>query len=258
MDAYYFNRHLGAALHLLSVLHAWRQVADQVGCAPRTWRRVGLMLFRGTGPDFSECDRDLLALLRPTCTRPTSTPNATAAPPQLTPRHWELLRLVAAGHTDAQIARRLGVTEKTVGKHLENIYTRLQVSSHTAAVNRASPPTGQHKPQQPPTEVPTDVTDLGDRGHVDRVIEPAVSAPGQPAGLPAAGRHLDRGGAVAGAATWSRCGKRDTWRTSPMTAAETTGPTPNSPITLVPAARTAAAAFFLVSPSSSASRSRST
>jgi hypothetical protein len=31
------------------------------------------------------------------------------------------------------------VTEKTVGKHLENIYARLQVSSRTAAVIRAFP-----------------------------------------------------------------------------------------------------------------------
>jgi DNA-binding NarL/FixJ family response regulator len=59
--------------------------------------------------------------------------------PQLTPRHWELLCLVAAGHPNAQIARRLDVTEKTVGKHLENIYTRLGVSSRTAAVTRALP-----------------------------------------------------------------------------------------------------------------------
>jgi hypothetical protein len=30
------------------------------------------------------------------------------------------------------------------------------------------------------------VPDLGDRGHVDRVVEPAVAAPGQPVDLPAA------------------------------------------------------------------------
>jgi DNA-binding NarL/FixJ family response regulator len=46
---------------------------------------------------------------------------------------------VAAGHTNAQIARRLGVTEKTAGKHLEHIYARLQVSSRTAAVIKAFP-----------------------------------------------------------------------------------------------------------------------
>jgi DNA-binding NarL/FixJ family response regulator len=47
------------------------------------------------------------------------------------------LRLVAAGHTNTQIARRLGISEATVRTHLENIYGRLQVSSRTAAVTRA-------------------------------------------------------------------------------------------------------------------------
>jgi DNA-binding NarL/FixJ family response regulator len=59
--------------------------------------------------------------------------------PQLTPRQWELLRQVAGGHTNAQIARRLGVAEGTVRIHLQNIYGRLQVSSRTAAVTRAFP-----------------------------------------------------------------------------------------------------------------------
>jgi Bacterial regulatory proteins, luxR family len=64
-------------------------------------------------------------------------------------RQWELLGLVAAGHTNAQIGRRLGVTEGTVRKHLENVYTRLQVSSRTAAVTRAFPdgwPGSSHAP----------------------------------------------------------------------------------------------------------------
>jgi DNA-binding NarL/FixJ family response regulator len=57
----------------------------------------------------------------------------------LTPRQTGLLRLVADGHTNAQIARRLGLSEGTVRTHLENIYGRLQVSSRTAAVLRAFP-----------------------------------------------------------------------------------------------------------------------
>jgi DNA-binding NarL/FixJ family response regulator len=57
--------------------------------------------------------------------------------PRLTPRQTDLLRLVAAGHTNTQIARRLGISEATVRTHLENIYGRLQVSSRTAAVTRA-------------------------------------------------------------------------------------------------------------------------
>jgi transposase-like protein len=41
--------------------------------------------------------------------------------------------------TLGKIARRLGLSEGTVRKHLENIYTRLNVSSRTAAVTRAFP-----------------------------------------------------------------------------------------------------------------------
>jgi DNA-binding NarL/FixJ family response regulator len=58
--------------------------------------------------------------------------------PPLTARQRELLRLVAAGHTNGQIARRLGIAEGTVRTHLENIYRLLQVSSRTAAITRAS------------------------------------------------------------------------------------------------------------------------
>jgi hypothetical protein len=42
------------------------------------------------------------------------------------------------------------------------------------------------------------VADLGDRGHVDGVVEAAVPAPAQPEDLALSRRHLDRGGAVAG------------------------------------------------------------
>jgi RNA polymerase sigma factor (sigma-70 family) len=59
--------------------------------------------------------------------------------PRLTPRQNDLLRLVAAGHTNTQIARRLGISEGTVRTHLENIYEKLQVTSRTAAVTRAFP-----------------------------------------------------------------------------------------------------------------------
>jgi DNA-binding NarL/FixJ family response regulator len=101
---------------------------------------VRLMLTRGRGPDFSERDRALLALLRPHLHQAyLDAERRRRGAPQLTRRHWDLLRLVAAGHTNAQIARRLSLSEGTVRKHLENIYVRLQVSSRTAAVTRAFP-----------------------------------------------------------------------------------------------------------------------
>jgi DNA-binding NarL/FixJ family response regulator len=58
--------------------------------------------------------------------------------PRLTSRQQELLRLVADGNTNSQIARRLSITEGTVRTHLENIYRKLDVSSRAAAITRAS------------------------------------------------------------------------------------------------------------------------
>jgi non-specific serine/threonine protein kinase len=51
----------------------------------------------------------------------------------LTPRQADVLRLVAEGKTDRQIAAELILSEKTVGRHLENIFARLGVSSRAAA-----------------------------------------------------------------------------------------------------------------------------
>jgi DNA-binding NarL/FixJ family response regulator len=101
---------------------------------------VRLTLYRGPGSDFSERDRALLVLLRPHLHQAyLDGERRRRDMPELTQRHWELLRLVAAGHTNGQIARRLGVSEGTVRIHLQNIYGRLQVSSRTAAVTRALP-----------------------------------------------------------------------------------------------------------------------
>jgi DNA-binding CsgD family transcriptional regulator len=101
-------------------------------------RHVRLFLTRGPGPDFSDRDRAILTLLRPHLHQAHRAAEQRRHPvPQLTPRQTELLHLVAAGRTNSQIARRLGISERTVHTHLENIYERLGVSSRTAAVTRA-------------------------------------------------------------------------------------------------------------------------
>lgn len=51
----------------------------------------------------------------------------------LTLRELEVLQLVAEGHTNAEVARRLWVTEQTVKFHLSNIYRELGVSNRTQA-----------------------------------------------------------------------------------------------------------------------------
>ncbi len=51
----------------------------------------------------------------------------------LSPRELEVLRLVAAGNTNREIASTLVVSEHTVARHVQNIFTKLGVSSRTAA-----------------------------------------------------------------------------------------------------------------------------
>jgi DNA-binding CsgD family transcriptional regulator len=55
------------------------------------------------------------------------------APGGLSPREIEVLRLVAAGRSNPQIAAELVLSEKTVARHLSNIFTKLEVGSRTAA-----------------------------------------------------------------------------------------------------------------------------
>jgi DNA-binding NarL/FixJ family response regulator len=57
-----------------------------------------------------------------------------AAPePSLTAREREVIGLVAAGHTNQQIATRLGVSERTARTHVSNILSKLGLSSRTQA-----------------------------------------------------------------------------------------------------------------------------
>ena len=56
-----------------------------------------------------------------------------AYPRGLTAREAEVLRLVAAGKTNPQIAAELYLSDKTIARHLSNIFTKLNVTSRTAA-----------------------------------------------------------------------------------------------------------------------------
>jgi DNA-binding NarL/FixJ family response regulator len=58
---------------------------------------------------------------------------ASSAARGLTAREVEVLRLVAAGKTNRQVAADLVLSEKTVARHLSNIFTKLGLSSRAAA-----------------------------------------------------------------------------------------------------------------------------
>ena len=62
---------------------------------------------------------------------------APVEPNALTPRELEILRLLAGGLTDSQIAERLVISRRTVNSHLTAIYGKLGVNSRAAATRYA-------------------------------------------------------------------------------------------------------------------------
>ena len=70
----------------------------------------------------------------------TSLPSASSTPEHpagLSPREVEVLGLVVEGLTNAQIAKKLFLSPRTVDTHLTSVYHKLGVSSRTAATRFA-------------------------------------------------------------------------------------------------------------------------
>jgi DNA-binding CsgD family transcriptional regulator len=103
---------------------AYRVLGDEEGCALEL--EAAKLVFENVGavPDL----RRIQALLRPVSAGSTH---------GLTARELEVLRLVASGLTNKAIAARLFVSERTVDRHVSNIYSKLGVSSRAAATASA-------------------------------------------------------------------------------------------------------------------------
>jgi DNA-binding NarL/FixJ family response regulator len=52
---------------------------------------------------------------------------------ELTPRELEVVRLVATGKSNREVAAALAISENTVARHVQNILMKLRVPSRTAA-----------------------------------------------------------------------------------------------------------------------------
>jgi DNA-binding CsgD family transcriptional regulator len=79
------------------------------------WAFEGL----GATPDVAALDREASTAAR--------------SPDGLTSREVEVVRLAAAGLSNREIAVRLFLSDKTVARHLSNVYTKLGISSRAAA-----------------------------------------------------------------------------------------------------------------------------
>jgi DNA-binding CsgD family transcriptional regulator len=99
---------------------ACRMLGDDDGAAMELDAAAAAFRQLGAAPDRTRAEQ----LARGTASESTG---------GLTPRELQVLRLVAAGKTNRAIAADLAISEKTVARHVSNIFTKLGVSSRAAA-----------------------------------------------------------------------------------------------------------------------------
>lgn len=119
---------------------AWRTWLDLGARFDAARTRIGIGLaFRALGDEDSAvaelavASRTLGGLGAVPAQREAQRLLGNGLPDGLTSREVEVLRLVAAGQTNPQIAAALFLSEKTVARHLSNIFTKISVPSRTAA-----------------------------------------------------------------------------------------------------------------------------
>jgi DNA-binding CsgD family transcriptional regulator len=112
----------------------YRRVRIDHAMALPIYVRDGLLVsfvLNRTRRDFTDRERELLDVLRPHLARIYSRISHC-----MTERQAQVLRWVAAGKSDSQIGAILGISPRTVQKHLQSVYEKLGVESRTAAVMR--------------------------------------------------------------------------------------------------------------------------
>ena len=119
------------ALTLLALAEL-RQASGEAATAREPLDEARTILERlGAAPALARAD----ALA--TCPVAEAAARAPANPAGLTAREIEVLRLVAEGLTDAEVAERLYLSPRTVSGHLRSVYNKLGVSSRSAATRFA-------------------------------------------------------------------------------------------------------------------------
>lgn len=120
--------------HLFPALAAGAQGYVLKGDAPERLREQLLAAARGEPPISPAVARRVLGFFR---AHPSHVVPAGVAAGPLSPREAEVLRLVARGHTVAEAAEVLGVSENTVKAHVKRTYAKLDVRTRVGAAREA-------------------------------------------------------------------------------------------------------------------------
>jgi predicted ATPase/DNA-binding CsgD family transcriptional regulator len=81
---------------------------------------------------FAEAVADAMAIVSSTAAQPRHDPRNTGGP-GLTPRELDVLRLLAEGHSDREIAATLFIGTRTVQTHVGNLFAKLNVNARSEA-----------------------------------------------------------------------------------------------------------------------------
>ncbi|WP_106585866.1 helix-turn-helix transcriptional regulator [Murinocardiopsis flavida] len=131
------GRRLGARVELAATLTALvRMTAGTGDAAPRRLREAAALAL-DTGANLLRREiADLAAAAGIALEQPGPAP-AARAPGGITARESEVLRLVAKGSTNREIAEELRISAKTVSVHVSNLLAKLGVTNRNAAAVRA-------------------------------------------------------------------------------------------------------------------------
>jgi DNA-binding CsgD family transcriptional regulator len=118
--------YLAARIRVL-IARAYEALGDEEGASLERAAARKVFVSVGAAPDLRALD----SLPAPAAAAPKSGPAKGAH--GLSPRELEVLLLVASGKTNKMIAKALFVSEKTVDRHVSNIFAKLDLPSRAAA-----------------------------------------------------------------------------------------------------------------------------